>query len=155
MTQDATVRRLTTASRCRSVLSRPVQTTHGPRHPRPHLMRHVGQTERGSDWVWMYIRALKEFRELVNVRGERLRALSYGELTELTGAPVEELIIQSRRATIAIIIEPQFNESVRVVVQGFMQPRFLLSTSVALDGFFKNPDGTVSPMPKHEFYWYD
>jgi hypothetical protein len=102
----------------------------------------------------MFLRAVKEFRMIVNARGERLRTLSFGELAALD-EPVEHLSVQYRRASIAIILELQPNGSMRVVVQGFMQPRFLLSTHVALDGFYKNPDGTIDPMPEREFYWYD
>jgi len=103
----------------------------------------------------MFLRAVKEFRAIVNARGERLRRLSIDELVDLSGMPIENVTVQSRSATIGIILEPQPNGSMRVVVQGFMNARFLLGASVALDGFYKHPDGTVSPMPDREFYWYD
>jgi len=103
----------------------------------------------------MFLRAVKEFREIVNARGERLRRLSIDQLVDVSGLPIENLTVRSRSATIGIIIEPQPNGIMRVVVQGLMKPRFLLGTSVALDGFYKHPDGSVSPMPAREFYWYD
>lgn len=103
----------------------------------------------------MFLRAVKEFRGIVNARGERLRRLSIDELLEVSDLPIEHLTVRSRSATIGIILEPQPNGSMRVVVQGFMNHRLFPSASVALDGFFKHPDGSVSPMPHHEFYWYD
>jgi hypothetical protein len=105
--------------------------------------------------VWIFLRAVKEFREIVNSRGERLRRLSIDELLDLSDLPTEHLTVRSRSATISIILEPQPNGSMRVVVQGFMNARFLPTASVALDGFYKHSDGSVSPMPKREFYGYD
>ena len=102
----------------------------------------------------MFLRAVREFRAIVNARGEQLRRLSIDELVD-SELPIEHLTVQSRSATIGIILEPQPDGRMRVVVQGFMNARFLLGSSVALDGFFKHPDGSVSPMPKREFYWYD
>jgi hypothetical protein len=103
--------------------------------------------------VWTPARAVKEFQGLVNAQGERLRSLNYGELTALEKPRIEQVTVRSRPGTIATIIEPQPNGSVRVVVQGFL--KWFLISSVALDGFYMSPDGTVLPMPKHEFYEYD
>jgi hypothetical protein len=105
--------------------------------------------------VWIFLRAVKEFREIVNSRGERLRRLSIDELLDLSDLPTEHLRVRSRSATISIIVEPQPNGSMRVVVQGFMNHLLFPSMSVALDGFFKHPDGSVSPMPEGDFYSYD
>jgi hypothetical protein len=100
--------------------------------------------------VRTYPRALDNFRELVNARGSELRRRAYGELQLLTNAPVEDLTVDSRPATIATIVEVMPDSSLRVVLQGFMGAR-LLGKHVALDGFYKYPDGVVKPMFDDEF----
>ena len=69
--------------------------------------------------------------------------------------PPEQLIVDSRPATIGIIVESKPGAALRVVVQGFMKARFIPGKHVALDGFYKRPDGTVSIMPEDEFYEFD
>ena len=96
-------------------------------------------------------KALSTFRDIVNERGARLRELPLEELVRLGEAPIEHLSVESRPATIAIIVEPLPTGAIRVVVQGFMKAK-LVGQNVALDGFYKCPDGTVAPMPKEDFY---
>jgi hypothetical protein len=101
-------------------------------------------------------RSLETFREIVNARGHELRALSYREIEQLHDSPIENLIVDSRPATIATIVQSMPDASVRVVLQGFMNARlFPLLKHVALDGFYKYPDGTVKPIPGDEFYDFD
>ena len=100
-------------------------------------------------------RSLAQFRDIVRGRGEQLRGLSFGEIVELTESPTEHIAVASRSATISLIVEPQPDGSVRVVVQGFMKHRIMPGASVALDGFYKHPDGRVSAMLDRELYAYD
>jgi len=99
-------------------------------------------------------RSLATFRKIVDERGERLRKLSLEELKNLGGA-IEEIVVESRPATIGIIVQSKPDGSLRIVVQGFMKWRFFGGKHVALDGFYKHPDGTVSAMPDGEFYKFD
>lgn len=101
-------------------------------------------------------RSLSTFREIVNARGNSLRSLSYQELKALEGLPVEHLSVESRKATISIIVETTSDSSLRIVVQGFMDSRlFGILKHVALDGFYKFSDGTIQPMPDDEFKDFD
>ena len=101
-------------------------------------------------------RSLETFRELVSARGHKLRDLSYHEIEQLHDSPIEDLVVDSRLATIATIVQPMPDTSLRVVLQGFMNARvFPVLKHVALDGFYKYPDGTVKPMPDDEFYDFD
>lgn len=83
-----------------------------------------------------------------------MRELSYEELARLGLAPIEHLSVESRPATIGIIVQSLPTGGIRVVVQGFMKAK-LLGLNVALDGFYKYPDGTVAPMPEEDFYEFD
>ena len=98
------------------------------------------------------------FQKVVEERGKRLRALAFEELAKLvkplTDGAVERVIVESCPATIGIIVEPKPDGTLRVV-QGFMKARFFFGSHVALDGFYKHPDGSVTPMPSHEFYQFD
>ena len=100
-------------------------------------------------------KSLATFRKIVDERGERLRKLTQEELKKLAGEPSEQLIVESRPATIGIIVQSQPDGTLRVVIQGFMKARFIPGKHVALDGFYKHPDGTVSTMPNEEFYEFD
>ena len=101
-------------------------------------------------------RSLATFREIVNERGHELRNLSYQEIEQLDDSPIEDLVVDSRPATIVTIVQPMPDASLRVVLQGFMNARlFPVLKHVALDGFYKYPDGTVKPMPDEEFYEFD
>jgi hypothetical protein len=100
-------------------------------------------------------KSLATFRTIVDERGERLRKLTQEELKKLAAEPVEQLIVESRPATIGIIVQPQPDGDLRVVVQGFVKARFMPGKHVALDGFYKHSDGTVSTMPDEEFYEFD
>ena len=99
-------------------------------------------------------KSLTRFREIVNERGNRLRTLPFEELKRLVDAPIEHLNVESRPATIGIIVQPLPSGGIRVVVQGFMKAK-ILGQNVALDGFYKYPDETVAPMPDSEFYEFD
>ena len=94
-----------------------------------------------------------KFQEMVNERGARLRRLPFEDLKQLS-VPTEKLIIDSRPATIDIIVQEVPSSGVRVVVQGFLKARFL-GSHVALDGFYKYPDETLALMPVDEFYEFD
>jgi hypothetical protein len=101
-------------------------------------------------------RSLATFRDMVNARGCKLRDLSWQEIEQLNDSLIEELVVDSRPATIATIVQPMPDASLRVVIQGFMNARlFPLFKHVALDGFYKQPDGTVKPMLDDEFYDFD
>jgi len=100
-------------------------------------------------------KSLATFRKMVNERGERLRKLTQEELKKLASEPPEQLIVDSRPATIGIIVESKPDGALRIVIQGFMKARFIPGKHVALDGFYKHPDGTVSTMPNDEFYEFD
>jgi len=99
-------------------------------------------------------KALAEFREIVNERGQRLRKLPFEELRRLDHAPIERLTVESRAAAIGIIVQLLPSGGIRVVVQGFIKNK-LFGQSVALDGFYKYPDETVAPMPDAAFYEFD
>jgi hypothetical protein len=101
------------------------------------------------------MKPLETFREIVRERGERLRTQAFEHLQQLKDEPSENVVIDSRPATISIIVQPRADGSLRVVVQGFMKSRFLPWKDVALDGFYKSPDGTVTAMPSDEFYDFD
>ena len=100
-------------------------------------------------------KSLAAFRLIVDERGERLRQLTFESLKRLTTEPIENITVESRPATISIIVQPKPDGSLRVVVQGFMKARFVPGKHVALDGFYKHPDGTVTPMAANEFYEFD
>jgi len=97
-------------------------------------------------------RSLATLRDLVNARGFKLRDLSYQEIEQFCDAPIEDLVVDSRPATIATIVQPMPDASLKVVLQGFMNARLFPGKHVALDGFYKYPDGTGKPMLDHEFY---
>ena len=99
-------------------------------------------------------KALSKFRDIVNERAERLRKIRFEELKRLSDTPVEHLTVESRPATIGIIVQPLRSGGIRVVVQGFMKAK-LFGQNVALDGFYKYSDETVAPMPEEEFYEFD
>ena len=105
-------------------------------------------------------KTLAVFRDIVNERGQKLRQLKFEELRQfikpLPDGPIERLTVDSRPATIGIIVEPKVDGTLRVVVQGFMNARHVpLVKHVALDGFYKHSDETVTPMPAVEFYEFD
>ncbi len=99
-------------------------------------------------------KSLAEFRKLVERRCDVLRQLDYNQLRERNDASVEELIFDSRSASITTIVEHMPDNLLRIVVQGFMDGRFI-GKHVALDGFYKNPDGSLGQMPDEEFYEFD
>jgi len=100
-------------------------------------------------------KALATFRKIVCERGEGLRKLTQADLKKVAIEPSEQLIVESRPATIGIIVQPRPDGTLRVVVQGFMKVWFIPGKHVALDGFYKHPDGTVTTMPDEEFYEFD
>ena len=99
-------------------------------------------------------RAVAKFRDIVNKRGEGLRKLSFEELRQLGDTPIERLAVDSRPATIGIVVQSLPSGGIRVVVQGFMKAK-ILGKHVALDGFYKYPDETSEPMADGEFYEFD
>jgi hypothetical protein len=99
-------------------------------------------------------KALAKFRDIVDERGQQLRKLPFEELKRFGDKPAEHLTVESRPATIGIIVQPLPSGGIRVVVQGFMKAR-LLGSNVALDGFYKYSDETVAPMPDEEFCEFD
>jgi len=105
--------------------------------------------------VRTFPRELAEFRIMVKERGARLRQLPFAELKQLTDQPAEHVMVESRKATISLIILSLPSGGIQVVLQGFMDHRFMPGTSVALDGFYKYPDETVSEMKAEEFWEFD
>ena len=100
-------------------------------------------------------KSLATLRKIVNERGELLRKLSQEELTKLASEPAQELEIDSRPATIGIIVQPRPGGSLRVVVQGHMKARLLFGNHVALDGFYMHPNGSVTQIPNDEWYEFE
>ena len=100
-------------------------------------------------------KSLATFRKIIDERGDQLRKLTQEELKKLAAEPPEQLIFDSRPATIGIIVQSKPDGNLRVVIQGFMKARFVPGKHVALDGFYKHPDGTVSTMPNEEFYEFE
>ena len=98
---------------------------------------------------------LSTFRTMVNERGARLRRLPFAELERLVEAPIEHVEVESRNATIGIIVIPLASGGIQVVLQGFLEHRFMPGKSIALDGFFKYPDETVSEMKAEDFWKFD
>jgi hypothetical protein len=82
--------------------------------------------------------------------------VSFEQLKQIGAShEVENLTVESRPATIGIIVLPlPSSGGIRVVVQGFMKAR-LIGKHVALDGFYKNPDESVAAMPDEEFWEFD
>lgn len=100
-------------------------------------------------------KSLATFQEIVDEGGKQLRKLSLEDLKKLAGSS-EQLVIDSRSATMGIIVQPRPDGRFRVVVQGFMKARFIPWVEhVALDGFYKHLDGTVSTMPDGELCEFD
>ena len=81
--------------------------------------------------------------------------MSQEQLLSARSSPTEHLRVDGRAATINTIVESNPDGSLRVVVQGFMATRIGFGKNVALDGFYKLGNGSVAPMPKHEFYEFD
>ena len=98
-------------------------------------------------------KSLATFRKIVEKRGALLRNKAFDELKHMGNEPVEHLEVESRPATIGLIVQSMPDGSVRVVVQGFMKA--WIGRNVALDGFHKHPDGTVTPMTSRELYQFD
>ena len=134
--------------------ARTIVQRHGARRAsRPQLKR---DPLASYDFMHTLPRALATFQQLVNERGERLRRLSFAELERLARPPMgligETLTVESRQATIATVVEPWHDGTLRVVLHGSMKPRFLpFGHQVAMDGFYKHPDGSVTRMSDREF----
>ena len=100
-------------------------------------------------------RYLGIFQEIVNERGKRLRRLTFDELKQVASDGGETVTVESRPATISVIVQPGPSDTLRVVVQGFLKAKLVPGKHVALDGFYKHRNGTVTPMPEREFYDFD
>ena len=100
-------------------------------------------------------KSLAALRKIINERGERYRKLTFDELLQLGNAPSERITVESRPATISLIVQRLPNGKLRVVVRGSMKARYLPGSHVALDGFYKDADQTVIPMPDTELYEFD
>jgi hypothetical protein len=81
--------------------------------------------------VRTFPKALAAFRKIVEERGKSLRQMRFSELSQLNGAG-EHLIVESRPATIGIIVLPLPSGGLQVVVQGFLEHRFMPGKSVAM-----------------------
>jgi hypothetical protein len=97
--------------------------------------------------------SLAKFRALVKQRGEYLRQLPLEELTRFATRPTEHLNVESRPATIDIIVQSLPEGGIRVVIQGFVKT--WIGKDVALDGFYKYSDETCAPMPDEELLEFD
>jgi hypothetical protein len=105
--------------------------------------------------VRTFPRELASFRTMVNERGARLRQLPFAKLKQLMNEPIEQVMVESRKATIGIIVLALPSGGIQVVLQGFLEHRFMPGKSVALDGFYKYPDETTAPMSTEDFYVFD
>lgn len=103
----------------------------------------------------MLPKSLAKFQQIVKEHGERLRSVSLDDLKLKADQPEEHITVEAQPATIAVIVQPCSDGSVRVVIRSFMKARLLPVKHVAIDGFYKHPDGTVTPMSSGEFYNYD
>jgi hypothetical protein len=92
---------------------------------------------------------------LVDERGAKLRELSFDALEAKAHDPVEQLTVESRPATVGVIVQQEPPDKLRVVLQGFVKARWLGGKHVALDGFFKLRSGAVIPMSDDELSDYD
>jgi hypothetical protein len=92
---------------------------------------------------------------MVKDRGARLRQRPFAELKQLANQPVEHVTVESRKATIGIIVLTPPSGGIQLVLQGFLDHRFMPGKSVALDGFYKYPDETVTEMKTEEFWKFD
>jgi hypothetical protein len=101
-------------------------------------------------------KALGAFRKIVEQRGQSLRQRSFAELTEMARQPAtEHLTVESRPASISIILRPLPSGGLQIVVQGFLEHRLFPGKSVALDGFYEYPDGSMALMSQQDFYEFD
>jgi len=100
-------------------------------------------------------KSLAQLQQIVKERGKLLRNIALEDLKQLANQPDECIRVGSRPATISVVVHPQDDGSVRVVVQGFMKARLLPGKHVAVDGFYKHGDGTVASMNTEELYNYD
>jgi hypothetical protein len=93
---------------------------------------------------------------MVNECGKKLRTLNLHELEFLANSPVEHLRVETRPATIALIVERKPEGELLVVVQGFMKARLVpFVKHVALDGFYKHLDGSVTPLSYEDAWRFD
>ena len=93
---------------------------------------------------------------MVEERGQQLRLRPFADLKQLGELPVEELVVNDRKATIGLIVLPQPSGGIQVVVQGLMDGKwFRAIKNVALDGFYKYPDETIAEMDPKDFYEFD
>lgn len=51
-------------------------------------------------------KSLARFREIVNERGQELRKLNLEQLKQIGTTPAERLTVESRPATIGVIVQP-------------------------------------------------
>jgi hypothetical protein len=101
-------------------------------------------------------RELETFRKMIEERGQKLRLRSFAELKEMGNAPLEELMVNDRKATIGTIVLTLPSGGIQLVLQGFMDGKwFRWIKNVALDGFYKYPDETIAEMKPEEFYSFD
>jgi hypothetical protein len=116
----------------------------------------LGRNGSFKDCFDAYIpKSLATFGQIVDERGERCESLRSKTFGRLTTAPMEHITVESRSATISIIVQANAHGSLRVVVQGFLKARFVPGSHVALDGFSEHQDESVTPMPDEEFYEFD
>jgi hypothetical protein len=92
---------------------------------------------------------------MVEERGSCLRQLPFIELKRMASHPIENVVVGSRKGTIALIILSLPSGGIQVVVQGFLKSRFMPGSSVACHGFYKYPDETISEMAAEEFWDFD
>jgi hypothetical protein len=97
-------------------------------------------------------KSLATFRQIVDKRGEDLRARTWEQITALA-LTIEHIMVESRPATISIMTEG-VGDQLRVVIRGFMKNKYFPGSSLALVGFYKHRDGHVTTMPDEEFHRY-
>jgi hypothetical protein len=92
---------------------------------------------------------------MVEDRGKSLRLRPFAELKKMGDAPLEELMVSDRKATIGVIVLSLPSGGIQLVLQGFMDSKWFPCKNVALDGFYKYPDETVAEMDPEEFWAFD
>ena len=94
-------------------------------------------------------------RKKVEEKGRNLRELPYDVLQEMEGEEQEYTTVAYRQANLAVIVEQESPETLRVVVRGVVLSGFLLVQHTRFDGFYRSRDGTLRPMPSIEFDNYE
>jgi hypothetical protein len=95
-------------------------------------------------------------RRKVEEKGRELRDLPYGVLQQMDDEEYGEYVtIAARQANIAVIVEQESADTLRVVVRGVVLQGWLLVQHTRFDGFRKSRDGTLRHMEGCDFDDYE